>query len=115
MSPLIDEIEGILFGEEADDPNPNPQKEQFSTGAHPVPVDTEWREFDFGFTARSVSVRSDAEILVSFDKPWNNQRSHIRLRDKDLPFTIGGEAPVAEGRVWVRSESGTANIEILAI
>lgn len=117
---FIDDIEGMVFGDETESESEelNPGREQFSTGAQPTRVDDEWREFEFGFTARSVSVRTDSDtstLIVSFDRPWQNRQSHIRLRPQDLPFSIGGESPVAEQRIYIRAASGTADVEVLAI
>lgn len=111
---VLDDIEGYLFGEETE-AKANPQRQKFSTGPKPIEVGEKWERFAFGFTARSLSIRGDAEILVSFQKPHQNLSEQFGLSTEELPFSVGGEMPVGETQVWVRARSGTATIEILAM
>jgi hypothetical protein len=92
--------------------------ERFSTGPNPVTVDNEWCKFEFGFTATSVSIRSDDAVRVSFDRPYGMPNRHIHLGADELPFSLGGETPVGSDVVWMRradDASTDPGVEIIAL
>jgi hypothetical protein len=109
------------FGED-DDTEPTTQQpgrgRSFSTGPDPVDVSSTWREFRLGFSATTVSIRSDQPILVSFDEPHGRPDQHIHVTTSELPFSIGGEAPVNMDTVWVKRADGAtadAGVQIIAL
>lgn len=88
----------------------------YSTGIDAVTIeeDEEWESFDFGFAARTVNVRADNEIVISFGDP-NNEGNLIHLSDEETPFAIGGEAALgADGIYVIPAGTGDTNVRIIA-
>lgn len=106
---------------EDDDPTqrqPNPASRQFTTGPNPVTISGDWRRFDFGFRANSVSVRSDAPVVVAVARPYENPDRHITLTTDELPFSLGGDTPVNAKSIWVKRAplaDQDPNVQIIAL
>lgn len=101
-----------LFGDDGDG------SKRFSSGPTPVTVTDEWRKFEFGFTADSVSIRSDDALLLAFDRPFGFPNRHIHLADDELPFSLGGDTPVGSDVMWAkRSPEATSDpgVQIIAL
>jgi len=90
----------------------------FSSGSTPIVLSdtTEWKRFDFGFLATAVNIRSTDEIEITYQRPDGGLGDIIRLSNKALPFSDGGQAGVGSAFLWVRkAESASSNPEVQVI
>lgn len=69
---------------------------------------TGWEEVDLEFVSSEVDLRFDKGIEVAFADP-SNAENIIQYDQSRSPVT---EIPVRTGHIWLRSQSGTATVEM---
>lgn len=124
---LVEVLESQEFGDttvnrdvtiRTDEPTDENTPTYFSTGTDRLGVEStnEWRRLDFGFSAKTINIRTTDDIEVSFAKPTSGG-TNMTIRSSESPFTIGGDPGINTAFMWIRqadSAQNTPGIEILA-
>lgn len=73
-------------------------------------VGEEWEQYEPGFVSSEVDLRFDSAIRVAFtvDTPTSDEK----IIKYDAAISPVGSIDVATGNVWVRAESGTADVNV---
>lgn len=121
---LLQEISGIesdlelVGGSDGDEDIPTTPT-YFSSGPEPITVNNQTMSKEsWGFSARTVNMRFNGAIEVSFVNPENNDDSVIGLTSDDSPFTTAGVVGLFANKMWYRKpedESSNPELRIIAI
>lgn len=85
----------------------------FTTGRSGMTLDSgsdDWEEVEFGFQARTINMRFDVPMYVSFVSPFDRGSAIIPLDPAaDAPFTIGGDGGggIDTENIWLKSAEDT--------
>jgi hypothetical protein len=110
----------VTINQEIDQDDEQTSTKIFATGPQriAIPADEDWINFEIGFPARIVNVRTTNDIQIAFTKNARQAGGHMTLRGDEGDFTVGdGEQGIRLSSLWVKqadSASAEPGVEIIA-